>query len=615
MHISQARKLQKAVSAVGLKIDPATGDTLHAGRRIKGKEIEDFATRIERLTGYDKFFICQYLGGNPMQRNSQRKSYFGGSFRMKDNLLSVLDFSVPPSRPYNESDLAILQFLRIAQPSPNDTRIYLCSDNQYRLISGHNYGTGSSSKVIRTILHSAADTLTYKGKPLSQHLEQTWARLMSECRRRLVYIYSTPMDEEDLEEAEKEFREREFPILLAQSIVNVGLYGVKNPDTGHHIVRDCRIKHSSSRRNELTVYDYLEEAMTRLPAFREAFLVEDPVTYSSYKEVPAINYLPIHEKLDRGGKCPAWKEYLSRYTRDERLVFMAYIWGVLDSKNSGRQALYIYDQGYSGKTAMLNALIKAIGRHVCQSLQKDSMEGRFAMSKIWDKRLITLDDNKNTQILRSEKMHLILGGGSADVEEKGRGSFSYRINSKVIICGNVLPQVEMGFLHERSRVILIRPRLTDKIKKKIFSEKVDALGNQLTIGDNSFEKRLSEEFWAFAPYCEKAYREICPNDADFVLPASVVESMNNLLAAEDSALYEDFVHEHAVITGGEDHYIIKSDLNNRFRARLKIAGMRSGNQECANFNNYLVKRYDKVTMKTQTVEGRRVYVFQGIKWK
>lgn len=143
-------------------------------------------------------------------------------------------------------------------------------------------------------------------------------------------------------------------------------------------------------------------------------------------------------------------------TPDEGDVFKAFIWSIFDARNHGRQILYLYDDGYSGKSAVMKAIQEALGKRLCAAVQKDSLSNQFAFSKVWDKRLITVGDNKNTHLHQSEKMKMLTGNDMADVERKNRDSFSWTMNAKVMVSSNTPLEVNLRERNERTRVLPIR---------------------------------------------------------------------------------------------------------------------------------------------------------------
>ena len=342
-------------------------------------------------------------------------------------------------------------------------------------------------------------------------------------------------------------------------------------------------------------------------------MVPMPVIYSNDPKVPALNYLNL-DAIVSDTPCPTWEFWLKRFTEDEAKVFMAYVWSIFDAGNTSRQLLYIYDKdGFSGKSVVLNAIFNGLGEDLCVALQKDSLSNQFAMAKIYGKRLITIDDNKNPNLIRSEKMHMILGGAVAEIEQKGRNSFSAKLCCRVIACGNVMLTIDTQALHESSRVIVIKPKLTDEILQQIAAKDADgdvlrdASGRPKLIGDSSFGDRLKDEFSGFLFKCRSVYKELCPTRASIIVPDSILEH-NDEMGDEHEDVYDSLMEYFDV---GAEFRCTPTELIESVTCRLRNSiGERLG---CTynGFLTYLMKRYP-ITKKTVRIGKNTPKMFVGI---
>ena len=188
---------------------------------------------------------------------------------------------------------------------------------------------------------------------------------------------------------------------------------------------------------------------------------EMPRIYSNSPDEPAFNHLDL-DSIVSPGEYPTWRKWLGRFQDDESDVFMAFTWSIFDAENTGRQSLYVEDtKGLGAKTMVQNVVADYLGRPLVASIQKDSLNNQFSMAKIWNKRLVCIDDNKNPKLMWSEKMHIILGHGLAEVEMKGKDSFTARLQCKVMANGNIPLEIHPDAMHETSRLIVIRVNMTD----------------------------------------------------------------------------------------------------------------------------------------------------------
>lgn len=354
-------------------------------------------------------------------------------------------------------------------------------------------------------------------------------------------------------------------------------------------------------------------ALAALPEMRTAM----PVTLSNNPETPALNYIDLNS-ITKEGPCPTWDEFSERFRPDDMDVIKAFIWSIFRADNKGRQLLYIFDpDGFSGKSVMLSVLFRYLGENMCAALQKDSLNNQFSLAKVWDKRLVTIDDNKNKNLIRSEKMHMMLGGGRADIEMKGRNSFSSRLNMKIIAMGNIPLEIDPHAVHERTRLIMIRPYMTDRIFKRfcLLDDKGELIrrnGHPVPMGDPSFEERLYAEFPMFLEKCKEAYARLCPTNANITLNESQIDYLYTLSPDTDIIL-DAIVDKYFDI--GEDKSMKPIDLQKQFYDARKKVGFGIDSSETITFDDfktYLSKRYSFTGISRARAVPGRPRMFMGI---
>lgn len=346
------------------------------------------------------------------------------------------------------------------------------------------------------------------------------------------------------------------------------------------------------------------------------FQITMPKVLTNDPNEPALKYIDLDSIVEEGA-TPAWDELLSRYTEDEGKVLLAYLYGLNVAKNRSRQLLYIYDpQGYSAKSVMQDAIINELGDDQVGVLQKDSLSNQFGIAKIWNKHVIFIPDNKNPNLVRSEKMHMALGGDMAEVEYKGSNSFFAKLNMKVIACGNASLDIDTAATHERSRVIVLKPRVPESVLKKIAvtddkGELIkDPFGRVKLKGDPEFAQRLKDEYHRMLFKAKKCYEELCPTDGDYILPDSVIR---NIEECNDDVFdtIDKFISERLEIC--EDAYVRPDDLREEFRCSITDKDV-----TFKVFTDHLIKAYGvrkTYSKEANLTEGIRNPVYVGLKIK
>lgn len=228
-------------------------------------------------------------------------------------------------------------------------------------------------------------------------------------------------------------------------------------------------------------------------------------------------------------ETPAWVELSHRYTDDEWDVLKAFIYSIFNMRNTSRQALVIYDQGHSGKSCLFNALQWAIGeQNYCtmEALQ-DPSKDKFFASHLYGKRLVVVPDCKDPCLLRRGWIHNFTGNDTFSIEFKNRNAFSARCYGKVVVATNTLPQLDTDSNHIKTRLIVLCPKMNEASLEILAQRDKDGNmvrdenGKVLLKGDNRFEQRLKDEFWAFLRQCKEAYDRLAIDDETIREPDSV----------------------------------------------------------------------------------------------
>ena len=298
--------------------------------------------------------------------------------------------------------------------------------------------------------------------------------------------------------------------------------------------------------------DLIAESVEILWGKNELY-IDPPKSISNDPTEPCFNYIDLEGKAKEaeGGETEAWGRFLKKMTPDEGDVFKAFIWSIFDARNHGRQILYLYDDGYSGKSAVMKAIQEALGKRLCGALQKDSMSNQFAFSKVWDKRLVTIGDNKNKHLHQSEKMKMLTGSDMADVDRKNRDAFSWMMNAKVMVASNDPLEVNLRERNERTRVLPIKINFTidQMIEEGVVAvdeegkPKFDKYGEPIFVGDGTdWPSRLRDQFWSFMASCRPAYEQLCPRHTDIIIPdicLNNLETFSNDLMDDYQAIFDE----------------------------------------------------------------------------
>lgn len=430
------------------------------------------------------------------------------------------------------------------------------------------------------------------------------------------------------DEPVNEYARNNIPVIIlsrAYIVIKGSEYNANTDPSSDRIITRIRASHvtfnlDSTGKKRLTYADYVDLIIANYPSTLKR-MTKLPKIYANEGEAFKLLDLTKYQSNEVAELNDAWCEFFSKFTADEKLIVLAMIWGVFYSKNSSRMGLWIYDpDGYSGKSAFLRALTVLLGEDLVASIQKDSLSNQFWAAKIWDKRLVTYPDCKNRKFALSEKYHQITGGDGTDVENKGQRSFNVNMEAKIFIASNELPDIDPNRKHERSRIVMVKPRMSDEVLQKIAvkDNKGNYVRNEMgeveTIGDRNFTDNLIAGGEAMLINAYQAYQKLCPNDADFIIPSSVLANVLNLETAErisyDSIFADMFIED-------ADSHITSNDLYNAYvnycaENPTKMNAFKS-KDAFSDFKNFLSKdmKLEFTRMKNQA----KTRIIQGIRIK
>lgn len=333
-------------------------------------------------------------------------------------------------------------------------------------------------------------------------------------------------------------------------------------------------------------------------------LAEQPVNITSDPEKPCFFF--FDDSTLEEGDHPYWDQWLSRMPKAARPVFRAWVYSIYDEENEGRQLVWLYDKGYSGKSSVINSISGHMGRRGVGAISHKSMTNQFSYSTVFGKRLVVYGDNKNPKLLHMESVHSLLGGDTVQVERKGKDSFTARVHAKILVASNVLPEVTLSARNEISRIIFV-PLSDPPIEVMRAYCQTDAKGNILYYPDGSpkftggrLEKHLLYEMPAFLHTCRRDYEKHCPNRRDIPLPDSLFNLLHELCPSPEHLLHERFAEEFLEV--GDDLTTTPNELHDAYVRFSKGKSRNPSSFEIAHLKEFLRSTYGIVSRK---IKGKR----------
>lgn len=195
---------------------------------------------------------------------------------------------------------------------------------------------------------------------------------------------------------------------------------------------------------EIKCETYLETLVTLCSTYDISSIKSEPKIFSSDLNEYAIHHFNPSSLYEKGS-CPTWQKFFDgKCSKDELKKYM-WFWGsVLDPKNASRQALFIYDaQGDSGKGVLSTLMERLLGTDLVQCVNgATTFSNNFWGSKIFGKRFLSIADNSNENIMKTQWFKQLVSGDSIDVEFKGKDAFNYQPNIRVCVSSNHITEIQ-----------------------------------------------------------------------------------------------------------------------------------------------------------------------------
>jgi len=357
-----------------------------------------------------------------------------------------------------------------------------------------------------------------------------------------------------------------FPIIIRKQADRVGAYG-KN-----YIAVDDKVKYEacegskialSANGKQIDIFEALTNNIFALKDSSNTVDTADIKPYSLSKDDYSFHKLDGIKMVKPESDSFITEFLRNRLTEDEIDVLKAWIYGVYDDNNKGRQILYLYDpHGHSGKSTFLNAVFEPLFRNdLVYAITKtdNSIGGRFDAYSYYDKRLLLWGDCKNPNFIKTSTLHSLTGSDPMPIEPKGLRGFTYRPNIKIIIGSNLAPNIDTSALHEISRVIILKWIMNAKAKAEITTKdengKVKTYSNGVEIvhGDAKLEERLRQSLPEFLYECKIAYDKLCKGGATVDVSNIAQNTMD--IATDDESFYDEFFDSCFVKTDNSSDFV------------------------------------------------------------
>ena len=605
-------RIDKILAAVGITLN-SKNNAVSDGERISDT-IANKLLKTQGITIEEIRTALQNLANKPVPIPDDLR--FGDTFAESRICPPALAKHVR----WNKADDRIFKYFSIARASDSGSFILLISnlETQYKCVQMSGSSTANLAEITEACSKITIKDDDGKVKTLYEHINDQYDEIMKTAAEKYKKLDLRKFGEWAAREGLPSMMVNNFNLIVNRESKEIELASGQK-QTMYRVNAMLFGTDKGAKEFPLDGIAKHFESLAEVPSR----IAKIPKIYSNDFSEPALYHIDL-DKIAKPGPHPTWDKYLSRFREDEGGVIRAFIWSIFKADNTGRQMLYFYDpDGYSGKSVLTNAITQCLSENLVAALQKDSLNNQFSMAKIWNKRLVIIDDNKNPNLIRSEKIHIVLGNGLADVEAKGKNSFLYRMQTKIIASGNTKLIIDPSANHERTRVIVVEPHVTDEMLKEFAvcdkdgNVKRNQYGRVQLIGDTEFEKNLIKEFPAFLADCKKDYERLCPKNSSIIIS----EEMEDTLECLSDDIYDildeiledrfDFSDKDAKMTVRDFNDVLEDDVMYDISETFKKKGKGITTEDVV---QHMAKRYG-VSKKPCRVDGTPKKCYVGVKLK
>lgn len=317
-----------------------------------------------------------------------------------------------------------------------------------------------------------------------------------------------------------------------------------------------------------------------------------------------LSTIQLNCEYDPNAKAPTWERFKADFCRDgdgnideEMLRRDKIKAGIILSNfpmiNLKMAFIQFSEEGNTGKSVDGDVWNKMLGREQVANVSfKDLATDRWALGRVWGKRLILIGDQGPESINNSENFKMLTGGDPVDAEMKGIQHFTYTYSGTILVSTNHMPVFNddkgehmaerLKFLHCRNTIPETDrdPFLRDKLSRELSGILNWAIEGLKDFIDNGYQLPKCESsdalmqryrskydtIYAFVSECCVVDKKASVKKTELEYEYNAFCIANNLSAVADRNM-QDRMASHGFATGVKDGYKVYKGL--RIKALLE----------------------------------------------
>jgi len=231
-------------------------------------------------------------------------------------------------------------------------------------------------------------------------------------------------------------------------------------------------------------------------------------------------YCLAYYNLEQGNpenNTPAWDSFINTMLDNgSRECFKAWLYSVFVGKNTGRQALWLYGRGNTGKSIIAETIsnrLSMINEDICSNLVDTWHIDKYTSSSFVNKRFIKVPDTKDRALIRLNLLKNITGNDSINTRSMNSAEKTNKVYAKVMVTSNSRPFINTELSEELSRILFI------EIDSKA-SYEANAAWDSNTYGN--WANALLDEIDDFIVKCKTDYQSLLQKNGHDIKPYSAM---------------------------------------------------------------------------------------------
>ncbi len=197
---------------------------------------------------------------------------------------------------------------------------------------------------------------------------------------------------------------------------------------------------------------------------------------------------------------PAWDSFIATVPDNgSRQRFRAWVYSVFKGDNFGRQILWLYGRGNTGKSVVnkaISARLAALNQDIVGALPVFFNTDKYTSASFVNKRFIIVPDCINQRLVRDQLIKNVTGNDDMAIRAMHQEAKQANVYSKIMVTSNRKPYVNVELSEELSRILFIALDMKACVAARMTwdSEKMGDWSSCITAEIDNFIAKCAEDY-------------------------------------------------------------------------------------------------------------------------